>query len=202
MVTGKSPPGQYPPYHYPPRKLPNCTHLFRMKHKQIARIQNRSDVKSFKNGQINAEYVVYLYFRARRCRYRATCFNTWNITKQSKNIQHWFIYIHYNLDVYNNTNFSDNRQITFHWFYFLSFETGTLFFSKMYLLSLYWFKIHIYYLHRNLGSYELEIYIERIINVFKCRTVYALTRGLFRCLLPELRSSEGNKHYNNTRVRA
>ena len=34
------------------------------------------------------------------------------------------------------------------------------------------------------------------------RTVYALTRGLFWCLYPELRSSEGNKHQNNTRVSA
>ena len=34
----------------------------------------------------------------------------------------------------------------------------------------------------------------------KCNT--ALTRGLFWCLFPELRSNEGNKHQNNTRVSA
>ena len=31
-------------------------------------------------------------------------------------------------------------------------------------------------------------------------TVSALTRGLFWCLFPELRSNKGNKHQNNTRV--
>ena len=30
----------------------------------------------------------------------------------------------------------------------------------------------------------------------------ALTRGLFLCLFPELRSNEGNKHKNKTRVSA
>ena len=34
------------------------------------------------------------------------------------------------------------------------------------------------------------------------RTVSALTRGLFWCLFPELRSKEGNKQQNNTRVSA
>ena len=38
--------------------------------------------------------------------------------------------------------------------------------------------------------------------VLAWRTVYALTRGLFWCLFPELRSNEGNKHQNNTRVSA
>ena len=32
------------------------------------------------------------------------------------------------------------------------------------------------------------------------RTVSALTRGLFWCLFPELRSNKGNKHQNNTRL--
>ena len=38
--------------------------------------------------------------------------------------------------------------------------------------------------------------------VLEWQTVYALTRGLFWCLFPELRSNEGNKHQNNTRVSA
>ena len=32
------------------------------------------------------------------------------------------------------------------------------------------------------------------------RTVSVLTKGLFWCLFHELRSNEGNKHQNNTRV--
>ena len=39
-------------------------------------------------------------------------------------------------------------------------------------------------------------------HVLAWRTVYALTRVLFWCLFPELRSNEGNKHENNTRVSA
>ena len=36
-----------------------------------------------------------------------------------------------------------------------------------------------------------------------CSTLFQqLTRGLFWCLFPELRSNEGNKHQNNTRVSA
>ena len=44
----------------------------------------------------------------------------------------------------------------------------------------------------------------RIMYVLAWRTVYnyALTGGLFWCLFPELRSNEGNKHQNNTRVSA
>ena len=38
--------------------------------------------------------------------------------------------------------------------------------------------------------------------VLAWRTVYALTRGLFWCLFPELCSNEGYKHQNNTRVSA
>ena len=38
--------------------------------------------------------------------------------------------------------------------------------------------------------------------VLEWRTVSALTRVLFWCLFPELRSNEGNKHQNNTRVSA
>ena len=38
--------------------------------------------------------------------------------------------------------------------------------------------------------------------VFSWRTVSALTRGLFRCLFPELLSNEGNKYQNNARVSA
>ena len=42
----------------------------------------------------------------------------------------------------------------------------------------------------------------RVLYVLEWRTAYALARGLFWCLFPELRSSEGNKHQNNTRVSA
>ena len=38
--------------------------------------------------------------------------------------------------------------------------------------------------------------------VLEWRTVSALTRGLFWYLFPELRSNDGNKHHNNTRVSA
>ena len=38
--------------------------------------------------------------------------------------------------------------------------------------------------------------------VLEWRIVSAPTRGLFWCLFPELRSNEGNKHQNNTRVSA
>ena len=38
------------------------------------------------------------------------------------------------------------------------------------------------------------------VHVLEWRTVSALTRVLFWCLFPELRSNEGNKHQNNTRV--
>ena len=38
--------------------------------------------------------------------------------------------------------------------------------------------------------------------VLKWRTVSELTSGLFLSLLPELRSNDGNKHKNNTRVSA
>ena len=38
------------------------------------------------------------------------------------------------------------------------------------------------------------------VHVLEWWTVSALTRGLFWCLFPELRSNEGNKHQNNTRV--
>ena len=38
--------------------------------------------------------------------------------------------------------------------------------------------------------------------VLEWRIVLALTRGLFWCLFPELRSNEGNKHENDTRVSA
>ena len=38
--------------------------------------------------------------------------------------------------------------------------------------------------------------------VLEWRTVSALTRELFWCLFPELRSNEGNKHQNNTGVSA
>ena len=36
--------------------------------------------------------------------------------------------------------------------------------------------------------------------VLEWRTVSALTKGLFWCLFPELRSNDGNKYQNNTRV--
>ena len=36
--------------------------------------------------------------------------------------------------------------------------------------------------------------------VLEWQTVSVLTRGLFWCLFPELRSKEGNKHQNNIRM--
>ena len=41
-----------------------------------------------------------------------------------------------------------------------------------------------------------------IMYVLAWRTVYVLTRVLFWCLSPGLRSNQGNKHQNNTRVSA
>ena len=41
---------------------------------------------------------------------------------------------------------------------------------------------------------------ERIMHGLQCQTIFALTRGLFWCLCPELWSNAGNKHQNNTRV--
>ena len=38
--------------------------------------------------------------------------------------------------------------------------------------------------------------------VLEWRTVYALTKGLFWCLFPELRSIKGNKQHDSTRVSA
>ena len=38
------------------------------------------------------------------------------------------------------------------------------------------------------------------INNYRLTYVYALTRGLFWCLFPELHGNEGHKHQNNTRV--
>ena len=49
---------------------------------------------------------------------------------------------------------------------------------------------------------ETKKRIYRIMYVLSWRTVSALTRGLFLCLFPELRSNEGNEHKNNTRVSA
>ena len=42
--------------------------------------------------------------------------------------------------------------------------------------------------------------MKRIMHVIEWRIVSALTRGLFWCLFPELRSNKGNKYQNNTRV--
>ena len=44
--------------------------------------------------------------------------------------------------------------------------------------------------------------ISKKMHVLERRTVSALTRGLFWCLFPEVRSNEGNKHQNSTRVSA
>ena len=44
--------------------------------------------------------------------------------------------------------------------------------------------------------------IENNVYVLEWQTIYMLTRGLFWCLFPELRSNEGDKHRNNTRVSA
>ena len=54
-------------------------------------------------------------------------------------------------------------------------------------------------LRRHCAHYDVTV-IENNIYVLERRTVSALTRVLFWCLFPELRSSEGNKHQNNTRV--
>ena len=43
-------------------------------------------------------------------------------------------------------------------------------------------------------------HLYRILYALEWRTVSVLTRGLFWCLFPELRSNEGNKYQNNTRV--
>ena len=43
-------------------------------------------------------------------------------------------------------------------------------------------------------------HVYRIMYVLEWRTVYKLTRELFWCLCPVLRSNEGNKHQNNTWV--
>ena len=51
-------------------------------------------------------------------------------------------------------------------------------------------------------SHWYDIHIENNVCVLKWRTVSVLTRGLFWCLFPELRSNDGNKHQNNTRVSA
>ena len=62
-----------------------------------------------------------------------------------------------------------------------------------------------------LGTHFSEILIKiqtlslkryRIMYALPWQTVYALTRGLFWCLFPELHSNEGNKHQNNTQVSA
>ena len=49
---------------------------------------------------------------------------------------------------------------------------------------------------------HFTIDIKRIMYVLEWRIVSALTRGVFWCLFPELRSNEGNKYQNNTRVSA
>ena len=49
-------------------------------------------------------------------------------------------------------------------------------------------------------SKYLKWWIYRIMCVLAWRNVYALTRGLFWCLFPELRSNQRNIHQNNTRV--
>ena len=50
------------------------------------------------------------------------------------------------------------------------------------------------------GVQHIQMITYRIMYVLAWQTVYALTRGLFWCLFPELRSNEGNKYQNNTRV--
>ena len=51
-------------------------------------------------------------------------------------------------------------------------------------------------------SISVTMNILRIMYVLEWRIVSALTRGLVWCLFPELRSNEGYKHQNNTRVSA
>ena len=59
-----------------------------------------------------------------------------------------------------------------------------------------------YFMIYHCPFYVFEIFWKayRIIHVLEWRTVYALTRELFWCLFPELRSNGGNKHQNNTQV--
>ena len=50
---------------------------------------------------------------------------------------------------------------------------------------------------------SVSVYVcdtKRIMYGLEWRTVFALTRGLFLCLFPELHSKKGNKHQNNPRV--
>ena len=63
------------------------------------------------------------------------------------------------------------------------------------------------YLHAYSLTHFLRVFIHsfiilRIVYVLEWRIVSALTRGLFWCLFPVLRSNAGNKYQNNTRVSA
>ena len=50
------------------------------------------------------------------------------------------------------------------------------------------------------NRWNINLYAYKIMYVLAWRNTYALTRGLFWCLFPELRSNDGNKHQNSTRV--
>ena len=52
------------------------------------------------------------------------------------------------------------------------------------------------------GSLPISWNVYIIMYVLTWRTVNAVTRVLFWCLFPELRSNDGNKHQNSTRVSA
>ena len=56
------------------------------------------------------------------------------------------------------------------------------------------------YAHGSVLLRLLWVIIWRIMYIPEWRTVSALTRGVFLCLFPELRSNEGNMQKNNTRV--
>ena len=45
-------------------------------------------------------------------------------------------------------------------------------------------------------------FIAESCRILEWRTVYALKRGIFWCLFPELQSNEGNEHQNNSLVSA
>ena len=62
-----------------------------------------------------------------------------------------------------------------------------------------WISFYIPYKSRCVITYPCPGLL-RIIYVHVWQTVSALTRGLFWCLFPKLRSNKGNKHQNNTWV--
>ena len=65
----------------------------------------------------------------------------------------------------------------------------------------YWYHLVCNAMENPLKQTRLEAMVtKRIMYVLEWRNVSTLAGGLFLCLFPELRSNEGNKHPNNTRV--